>query len=123
MDNNLEFQNISNYLDKYWEKYPNEKSNDPSKEDIEAWINRGGSFFLKENILILYTLCNELAEIVFYWCDMKDIPKEKLKNTLKNHKKFIRSLKVPTYSKAIKELFNRNYLIHFNKETNLWRWI
>lgn len=123
MVNNSELQEIYIYLDKYWGKYPDEKSNDPSKKEIKAWLNSGGLHFIKENIFILYNINNKLAEIVFYWCDMKDIPRNILIKTLRNHKKFIKSLTVPTYSKHIKELFNRKYLINYNKKTNLWRWI
>lgn len=123
MVNNSELQEINTYLDKYWDKYPNEKSNDPSKKQIESWLNSGGLYFLKENIFILYQVNSKLAEIVFYWCDMKKIPITILRNTLKNHKKFINSFKVPIYSSDIKDLFKRNYLVLFNNKTNLWRWI
>ena len=118
-----ELQEINSYLDRYWKKYPNEISNDPTKQQIESWLNSGGLHFIKENIFILYQINDKLAEIVFYWCDMKDVPRDVLRRTLSNHKKFIKSLKVPVYSRAIKELFNRDYLVSFNNKTNLWRWI
>lgn len=120
MDNISE---INSYLDNYWIKYPQEKAHDPSKDEIFTWLKSGGNHFIKDNIFILYTLNEKLAEIVFYWCDMKDIPKNILRNTLKNHKEFIKSLNVPVFSRDIKELFNRKYLISFDKNTNIWRWL
>lgn len=118
-----ELQKINNYLSRYWAKYPAELECDPPYKKIIAWINNGGKYFLKDNIFIIYSVNDKLAAIMFYWCDMKDIPRKILKNTLKNHKEFINSLPVPAYSRAIKELFDRKYLVSYDDKTKLWRWL
>lgn len=114
---------INQYLSKYWSKYPQEQSCDPSYIDIKSFIENGGSYFLKDNIFIIYKLENTSANILHYWCDMKDMTKNIIKKTLTNHRAFINSLDMPVYSESIKDLFKRNYLVAFDTNRNLWRWI
>jgi len=114
---------INKYLSNYWSKYPQEQLCDPSYLDIKRFIENGGKYFLKDNIFIVYKINEASADILHYWCDMKDMSKNIIKNTLINHKKFIKSLNVPAYSKSVKDLFKRKYLVEFNEIKKSWRWL
>lgn len=118
----VDFSAINDYLSRYWVKYPIEQKNDPSISQIHSFINNGGSYFLKDNIFILYRMGEDISEIVFYWCDMGGMPLKKIKSTLRSHKEFIKSLGTKVYSRDIKKLFSRDYLVEYDEKLKLWRW-
>jgi len=114
---------IYSYLEAYWKKYPQELNVDPSFSSICSFIGNGGQYFLKNNNFILFNTHKKYIEIVFYWCDMENLPLSKVKQTLKNHKNFIKQFNKPVYSKYVKDLFKRDYLIVSDKKTNTMRWL
>ena len=109
------------YLAYYWAKYPKELEHDPSFIDIKSFILRGGRYYLRDGIFILYSEDSKSINIKAYFCDMDKLPLREVKKRLMAHKAFTKMFEKPIYCSWLKPLFTRGYL--FKKENNKWRWI
>jgi len=116
-------KDIEEYLTKYWEKYPQEKENDYTIEEVKEALSSVCNYFLDEHLFILYSEVDTHVYVYCYWCDVTNISKRELKKEFITHKRFIKSFNKPVYIPSMKSSFIRDYMIEYDNELKLWRFL
>lgn len=107
---------ISEFLNRYYGKYPAEIENDYSMTQISDMIESGYSYYLGEHIFIIYQ--NDIIET--YYCDMDGYSLVTVAKIVREHHKVMEMLGKP-YIRGIKEYFKK--MVQYDTEKNMWRFI
>lgn len=110
---------VEQFLDRYYLRYPDERSSDPSIEELYNLIGKGIHMYLDSNILILYSMFKDGVVIKHYWCDAEYEPR----TAYKQHKKFVRLFNCNVYIGTCKVFYNRKYIYDYSDELSMYIYV